>query len=103
MTWLSRLRGASRRDVPEADVVVVSRRGCHLCSEMEQVVAGVLASPARGARAGRLRVLDLDELGREDPQALQRWTTQVPVLLVDGREVARWRVSADEVREALRR
>ena len=101
MGWLARLRGGRP---PEADVVVVSRAGCHLCGEMEQVVAGVLAErPGRSARGGRLRVVDLDELAQEDPQVLERWTTKVPVLLVDGREVAHWGVDAETVRAALRR
>ena len=98
MGWLQRWRGEA------ADVAVVSRAGCHLCTDMERVVADVLAEPAgRRARPGRLRVVDLDELGRDDPSVLERWTTQVPVLLVDGREVAHWRVDAATVRAALRR
>ena len=88
---------------PEADVVVVSRSGCHLCVDMERVVHDVLAErPGPGARGGRLRGVDLDELAREDEQVLERWTTKVPVLLVDGREVAHWRVDAATVRAALR-
>src|SRR5690606_26959309 len=98
--WLTRLRG--RR--PEADVVVVSRAGCHLCPDMEQVVRAVLAEPTgRSRREGRLRVVDLDELGADEPELLERWTTKVPVLLVDDREVAHWRVDAQTVRAALRR
>ncbi len=103
MRWLQRVRrdrpGGDRR---EADVVVVSRAGCHLCVDMEQVVAAVLAEPRRrGRRPGRLRVLDLDELGRGDPGLLERWTARVPVLLVDDREVAHWRVDPQAVRDAL--
>lgn len=111
MRWLRRVRargdGGGAGPSGEhgvADVVVVSRAGCHLCTGMEEVVAAVLAEPGgRGRRAGRLRVLDLDALGREDPGALRRWTTRVPVLLVDDREVAHWRVDPATVREALRR
>lgn len=101
MGWLTRLRGEAP---PEADVVVVSRAACHLCVEMEHVVRDVLAErPARRVRPGRLRVLDLDVLAREDPALLERWTTKVPVLLVDDREVAHWRVDAAALRTALRR
>ena len=104
MAWLQRWRGRGREAAGEADVVVVSRAGCHLCTDMERVVAGVLAEPARsGVRGGRLRVVDLDETARDDPAVAERWTTQVPVLLVDGREVAHWRVDAQTVRAALRR
>jgi hypothetical protein len=103
MGWLHRWRGRGSRGA-EADVVVVSRAGCHLCAQMEQVVSGVLAErPAPRARRGRLRVLDLDRLGRDDPALLERWTTRVPVLLVDDEEVAHWTVDPDTVRTALRR
>lgn len=117
MRWLTRLRRGPARgeqesggpargeQAPEADVVVVSRAGCHLCVDMEQVVRDVLGEerPAPAARGGRLRVVDLDELAREDPGVLERWTTKVPVLLVDGHEVAHWRVDAATVRAALHR
>ncbi|GGK58436.1 glutaredoxin family protein [Ornithinimicrobium pekingense] len=103
MRWLEQLRGRRSRG-GEVDVVVVTRAGCHLCDQMEQVVSQVLAErPARGARRGRLRVVDLDELGRTDPALLERWTTRVPVLLVEDREVAHWSVDPQAVRTALRR
>lgn len=103
MGWLARARGRGSRGA-EVDVVVVSRAGCHLCAQMEQVVSAVLAEPpAHRGRRGRLRVADLDQLGREDPALLERWTTQVPVLLVDGQEVAHWSVDPETVRTALRR
>lgn len=111
MGWLERWRGraagpggSERRDGADRDVVVVSRAGCHLCVEMERVVRAVLAErPGRPAGGARLRVVDLDELGREDPAALERWTTRVPVLLVDGREVAHWQADPEVVHRALRR
>lgn len=96
--WLARL-GRDRR--APAEVVLLTRRGCHLCEEMEQVVSGVLA--ARRGRPARLSLVDLDEAGREAPELLARYDTLVPVLLVDGVEVARWRVDAGTVRAALRR
>lgn len=103
MGWLDRWRGRGSRGA-EVDVVVVSRAGCHLCVEMEQVVSGVLAErPGHQARRGRLRVVDLDQLGRDDPALLERWTTRVPVLLVEGEEVAHWSVDPETVRTALRR
>lgn len=93
MTWLTRvLRGRG----PRAEVVVLTRRGCHLCDEMEQVVAGVVPP-------GQVSLVDLDDAGREDPALLERYDTAVPVLLVDGVEVARWQVDAATVRTAVRR
>jgi hypothetical protein len=86
-----------RRRVPE--VVVVTRQGCHLCEDMVRVVS---------AAAGRVPVAtrDLDRelaAGRLEPPVHERWSTLVPVLLVDGREVAHHRTDAGAVRRALRR
>lgn len=82
-----------RRSVPRVEVV--SRQGCHLCEEMLETVEAVL-----GPRVPVL-VTDLD---RDDVGAAlrERWATLVPVLLVDGAEVAHWRVEEDTVRAALR-
>lgn len=99
MGWLSRLR---RRDAATVvEVVVLTRAGCHLCEEMEAVVAEVVEGRPSGSV--RLDVVDLDEAAAQDPGLLATWTTAVPVLLVDGVEVARWRVDPATVRSALGR
>ena len=48
---------------------------------------------ARGTPPVELEVRDLDEAGREDPELLARLSTLVPVLEVDGVQVARWVVA----------
>lgn len=78
---------------------MLTRAGCHLCSEMLEVVR---------AAAGRVPVtaVDLDEAladGRLGGADHDRWTTAVPVLLVDGAEVARYAVTAREARALLGR
>ena len=75
-------------------VEVVSRQGCHLCQEMVEVVRRVVGP---GVEV-HVTDLDLDAVGAE---ARDRWSTLVPVLLVDGAEVAHWRVDEDGVRAAL--
>lgn len=73
-------------------VVVLTRAGCHLCDEALAVVG------AECARAGEAwRAVDIDA----DPELRARWTDDVPVVLVDGAPVARWRVSAAALRAAL--
>lgn len=79
---------------PAPRVEVVSRQGCHLCQDMIEVVRRV-AGPGT-----EVHVTDLD-LDAVDPHARERWSTLVPVLLVDGAEVAHWRVDEDTVRTAL--
>lgn len=81
---------------PDPQVALLSRAGCHLCEQMDQVVRPMVPS---------LQVLDIDAeraAGRMDPAAHDRWTTQVPVLLIDGEPVARWRVKPQQVQAALR-
>ena len=67
---------------------------------------GVLAERRAPVPAGGVRELDLDEAlarGELDAALHERWTTLVPVLLVDDREVAHHRVAPDDLRSALRR
>jgi hypothetical protein len=88
MRWPSRRRPAAR-------VEVLTRPGCHLCEEMVALVRQV-AGPAVP-----VHLVDLDAPGT-DPQLRRRCSTLVPVLLVDGVEVAHWQVTPDDVRRALR-
>lgn len=90
MTWWRR---TPRR------VVIWSRAGCHLCAEMEATVRA--AASRRPGPGVDLVVRDLDEAGRDDPELLARLTTRVPVLEVDGVEVAHLRVDERTVRAAL--
>ncbi|GAA3535522.1 thioredoxin family protein [Aeromicrobium flavum] len=78
----------------DARVVVYSRAGCHLCEAAEQLVAQVVADTGDGwAR------VDIDT----DPDLQQRFTDQVPVTFVDGRQHDFWRVDPDRLRAALAR
>jgi glutaredoxin len=74
-------------------VTVYSRQGCHLCAEAERLVAVVAAGRAE------VRVVDVDE----DPVLVERYTVRVPVVAVDGVEVAELVVDAEAVERALAR
>ena len=73
---------------------LVSRVDCHLCQEMEKIVRPVLA--AHGLELG---YRDVDA----EPELLERFSDVVPVLLRDGRPVAKIRLSATQVERLLRR
>lgn len=91
MRWGRRARRAP-------DLAVVSRQGCHLCEEMVEVVRQTLPRTP-------LRVLDLDlahAAGEVDDILKSRWTTLVPVLLLDGEEVAHYRVDPQTLRRLVR-
>lgn len=72
-------------------LVIVSKPGCHLCEVMRGVVAPVAAELG----------LTLQEKDvRSDPE-LTRYRHDIPVLLLDGREVARHRVTEADLRARL--
>ena len=75
-----------------ARVTVYSREGCHLCEDAEQIVAQVCAD--LGEQWERV---DIDT----DPELVRRFTNEVPVTFVDGRQHDFWRVDPDRLRAAL--
>ena len=77
-----------------AEVVLVTRQGCHLCAEAAPVVA------REAARAGSRYVeRDVDA----SPADVQAYGEKVPVVLLDGVEHAYWQVDPRALRAALRR
>lgn len=73
-------------------VTIYSREGCHLCQEAEQIVAAICAE--LGERWERV---DIDT----DPELRRRFTNEVPVTFVDGRQHDFWRVDPSRLRAAL--
>ena len=71
-----------------AEVVLYTRRGCHLCDEAK------LALERAGLAA---REVDIDS----DPDLHQRYNECVPVVEIDGRERFRGRVSEVLLRRLL--
>lgn len=69
-------------------VVLVTRKGCHLCDEALRLLRNLGHDP---------ELLDVD--ADDAAHALYEW--RVPVVLVDNRVVAEGRVNADALRNAL--
>ena len=79
---------------PAARVTLYGRVGCHLCDDARAVIEAVCAE------LGESYVeVDVDE----DPALLARYSEEIPVTLVDGRQHDFWRVDPDRLRTALRR
>ena len=77
-------------------LILVGKPGCHLCEVMYGVAAPVAAELG-------LALAERDV--RSDPELDALYRHDIPVLLLEGREVARHRVSAEDLRarlEALR-
>ena len=74
-------------------LVLVGKPGCHLCDAMRAVAVPVAAELGLG----------LDERDvRSDPELDALYRNDIPVLLMEGREVARHRVTAEDLRARLR-
>ncbi|WP_028660324.1 glutaredoxin family protein [Nocardioides insulae] len=77
---------------PSARVTFYTRSGCHLCDEARAVLARVCDELGE-----RFDEVDIDT----DPDLRRRFTDEVPVTFVDGRQHDFWRVSEARLRAAL--
>lgn len=73
-------------------VTLIGRPGCHLCDDARVVIERVTAELGIGWT--ERSILD-------DPDLLARYSEQVPVTLVDGRQHDYWRVDEHRLRTAL--
>lgn len=73
-------------------VTLYTRPGCHLCDVAREVVERVCAE---------LGEEYAEVLVDEDPELRERFTDEVPVTFVDGRQHDFWRVDEARLRAAL--
>ena len=69
-------------------VTIYSRPGCHLCDEMKAIVERVARSAARP-----ITIQEIDISTDADLEA--RYGVEIPVLLADGKKVAKYRVTEE--------
>lgn len=73
-------------------LTIYSRPGCHLCDEMKATVE----------RVGRRVPLTLEDIDiSADPALEQRYGLEVPVLFVDGKKAAKYRIAEEELERML--
>jgi glutaredoxin len=76
-------------------LTIYSKPGCHLCDEMKAIVARVLQTRHH---------LTLEEIDiSNDPALLERYGTEIPVLMIDGRKVAKYRITEAELTRRVER
>jgi glutaredoxin len=75
-------------------LTLYSRPGCHLCDEMKAVVQRVAL-----AQAAPIAIEEIDI--STDPGLVARYGVEVPVLLIDGRKAAKYRVTEGELARLL--
>lgn len=77
---------------PPPRVLLISRPGCHLCDEARAVVARVCAEAGAAWQ---------ERLTTQDPALAAEYAEYVPVVLVDGRSHAYWRIDPERLRARL--
>ncbi|GEP48593.1 glutaredoxin family protein [Microbacterium saccharophilum] len=76
-------------------LTLVSKPDCHLCDVAREIVETVVADLPEGD-------VDVEELSIiDDPALYAQWWEKIPVVLIDGRLHAHWRVSPERLRAAL--
>jgi thiol-disulfide isomerase/thioredoxin len=76
-------------------LTLYSRPGCHLCDEMKAVVQRVVH-----ATAAPIGIEEIDI--STDPALEARYGLEIPVLLIDGKKVAKYRVTEEVMTRLLR-
>jgi len=75
-------------------LTLYSRPGCHLCDEMKELVQRVARTAAEP--------IAIDEIDiSTDPGLEARYGLEIPVLLVDGKKAAKYRVTEGELTRLL--
>jgi glutaredoxin len=77
-----------------ARLTLYSKPGCHLCDEMKHVIDRV-----GGRMPLSLEVVDISN----DQQLTSLYGLEIPVLLIDGKKAAKYRLSERELEDKLRR
>jgi len=76
-------------------LTIYSRPGCHLCDEMKAVIERTVGRTALDVRIDEIDISTDAELER-------RYGTEIPVLLVNGKKAAKYRVAESELVRLLR-
>ena len=77
-------------------LTIYSKPGCHLCDEMKALVHRVVSQHANH------HATSVDEIDISSDRALlDRYGLEIPVLLIDGKKVAKYRVSEEELTRLL--
>ena len=76
-------------------LTLYSRAGCHLCDEMKAVLGRVMRELETPATFDEVDI-------STDPDLEARYGLEIPVLLIDGRKAAKYRVTEGELARMLR-
>jgi glutaredoxin len=76
-------------------LTLYSRPGCHLCDDMKAVVERVART---STPSPTIEVIDISS----DTELESRYGLEIPVLLINGKKVAKYRVTEERLRRMLK-
>jgi hypothetical protein len=76
-------------------ITIYTRPGCHLCDEMKETVGRVVQQTRTAVRINEINIA-------EDPALEELYGLEIPVLLVNGKKAAKYRISEMELARVLR-
>lgn len=79
-------------------LTLIGKPDCHLCDVASEVVDAVIAE-LPDAAAESIEIVEKSIA--DDPALYELWWEKIPVVLIDGRLHAHWRVSPERLRSAL--
>jgi len=82
-----------RLNVPMCEVVLYSKPGCHLCEPVRDVILAMQME-----RQFDFEVRNIED----DPADFEKYKHAIPVVLVNGREIARHKLTRIQLETALR-
>ena len=78
--------------MPAPRLTLLGKPGCHLCDDARAIALEVAGE--RGLELEERSILD-------DPELLDRYAEEIPVLLIDDRVHTIWRIDPQRLRRAL--
>ena len=75
-------------------LTIYSRPGCHLCDEMKAIATRIAQSAPQPTTVTEIDI-------STDPDLERRFGLEIPVLMVNGKKAAKYRVSEEELRRIL--
>ena len=78
---------------------LITRQGCHLCDEAQDALAGVIARFSNEHPSAAYTVESIDIYGR--PELLAKYSDEVPVLLLNDKQIAFLRLDSERVYDRL--
>ena len=79
-------------------LTIIGKPDCHLCDVAHEIVDQVIADLPEH-RADAIEVVEASIL--DDRALYEQWWEKIPVVLIDGKLHAHWRLDAARLRDAL--